>query len=69
MTLRGNVFVQGTTQANHYKIWAMYNDEAPGNHNVTFDLTAEYNTVIAMPGSSFSIVCLFVRPPPLICSH
>jgi hypothetical protein len=50
MTLRGNVFVQGSAQANHYKIWAMYNDEASGNHNVTFDLTAVYNTVITMPG-------------------
>ena len=46
MLLRGNVFVQGNTPANHYKIWAMLNDEAPGNRNVSFELTAVYNTCV-----------------------
>ena len=45
MTLRGNVFIEASTQANTGQIWALYNDEASGSP-VSFAVTALYNTVI-----------------------
>jgi MYXO-CTERM domain-containing protein len=45
MTLRGNVVIEASTQANTGQIFALYNDEAPGSP-VSFAVTALYNTVI-----------------------
>lgn len=46
MTLRGNVVIESSAQANQSQIWAVYNDEASGSP-VSFSITALYNTVIA----------------------
>jgi MYXO-CTERM domain-containing protein len=45
MTLRGNVIIEASTQANTGQIFAIYNDEASGSP-VSFAVTALYNTVI-----------------------
>jgi MYXO-CTERM domain-containing protein len=45
MTLRGNVIIEASTQANTGQIIALYNDEASGSP-VSFAVTALYNTVI-----------------------
>ncbi|MGH7437545.1 MAG: hypothetical protein ACRENE_17855, partial [Polyangiaceae bacterium] len=45
MTLRGNVVIEASTQANTGQIIAVYNDEASGSP-VSFAVTALYNTVI-----------------------
>lgn len=49
MTLRGNVIVQGSEQANDSQMWAIYNDEASGSP-VSFSVTALYNTVVGAGG-------------------
>ncbi len=49
MTLRGNVIIETSAQANTSQIWAMYNDEASGSP-VTFAVKALYNTVIGAGG-------------------
>jgi MYXO-CTERM domain-containing protein len=49
MTLRGNVIVQGATQANDSQLFAVYNDEASGSP-VSFSVTALYNTVVGAGG-------------------
>ncbi len=45
MTLRGNVIIEASTQANTGQIFAIYNDEASGSP-VSFSVTALYNTVV-----------------------
>jgi hypothetical protein len=45
MTLRGNVIIEASTQANTGQIFALYNDEASGSPLI-LSVTALYNTVI-----------------------
>ena len=49
MTMVGNVFNQGSTQANDGQVWAVYNDEASGSP-VTFRITMNYNTLVGAGG-------------------